>query len=88
MNLENLNQLQPTQVIRIWCKSRKSNYLDEKPNSTLICWVNELVVVGQILEFSNYRNYADGWIVTKIDRLDTKSNVEKQYGDVIKKVKG
>lgn len=76
----NLTNLEKGSVLRIWCKSDKSTFLKGYTKSTLICWVDELVAVGEVLLFENYTNYEDGWLVIKTDEVDTHTNVLKRFG--------
>lgn len=68
-----LNELKDGQLARIICKSTKNK-------NTLITWVDELVVEGEVIRFSNYENYGSDWQVEKIDTVDTYENCKNKYG--------
>lgn len=70
-----LNELKPGQLARITCKA-----VNKVNHNTLMTWVDEFVVVGEVITFSNYNNYGGEWTIIDIDKVDTYENCKAKYG--------
>lgn len=67
-----MQPLKPGQLANIRCESIKK--------TTLYTWVDEDVVEGEMIKFSNYENYKGEWIVKEIIQVDTYDHCAEKWG--------